>query len=436
MLKLIKRSVNHPFKLLAVFGFCVALTVDFFRGFEYVILQADGRNDYVTQAEEMLRGWSYMLSHPNPLGHGIGFSLLIALTFWISDSTSFVMIKILFAICHGASAYLIARIGFQIGLKKPFWVLASVFYAVDPFVLFSVSDVTTEPIVTLFVLYWAFLFLRVMKGRNLDNLHILLFSLSGFYSVFARPNSILPFAMIATFIFYKWIKAGVSKVVLSFSVSIFSSLLIVYEFTLTKLYAGFVFLSPAGGYNAEVMCSKVFVPQYLGFISQAENTRINNWVYGATKSGEIFANQEVYNIPAANRELWKLGINSCLAQPLESLGVLLIKPFALWRPYVVYGAYSPTVFFASLLLWVPLTMAAIYFLTRRNLTPIQSQIRNYFLIMAVSFTISLELTPTQIRHRIAFAEPFYWLFIFWALGMFMHWNSRRKKTSELQANSS
>jgi hypothetical protein len=237
--------------------------------------------------------------------------------------------------------------------------------------------------------------------------------------------------MIATFILYKWIKARVNKVVLSFSVSIFLSLLIVYEFILTKLYAGFVFLSPAGGYNAEVMCSKVFVPQYLGFISQAENTRINNWVYGATKSGEIFANQEVYNIPAANQELWKLGIKSCLAQPFESLGVLLIKPFALWRPYVVYGAYSPTVFFASLLLWVPLTIAAIYFLARRNLNPIQSQLRNYFLIMAISFTISLELTPTQIRHRVAFAEPFYWLFFVWSASVLLNFLVKKRRMANI-----
>jgi hypothetical protein len=305
---------------------------------------------------------------------------------------------------------LLARIGFELGLKKPFWIAASIFYAIDPFILFAASDVTTEPIITLFVLYWAFLFLRVMKNGKIDYLHILLFGLSGFYSAFARPNSILPFIVIAFFMFYKWGKEGISRLVLSLSAMIFASLLLMYEVILTKLYAGFVFLSPAGGYNAEVMCSKVFVPQYFGFISQAENTRINNWVYGATKSGEIFANQEVYNIPAANQELWKLGIKSCLAQPLESLGVLLIKPFALWRPYVVYGAYSPMVFFASLLLWVPLTIAAIYFLTRRNLNPIQSQLRNYFLIMAISFTISLELTPTQIRHRVAFAEPFYWIF--------------------------
>jgi hypothetical protein len=415
MIRTLDFSEHKLFKILGVFGLCIALGVDFFRGFEYVILQADGRNDYVTQAEEMLRGWSYMVTNPNPLGHGIGFSLLIALTFLISNSTSFVILKILFAVCHGTSAYLLARIGFELGLKKPFWIAASIFYAIDPFILFAASDVTTEPIITLFVLYWAFLFLRVMKNGKIDYLHILLFGLSGFYSAFARPNSILPFIVIAFFMFYKWGKEGISRLVLSLSAMIFASLLLMYEVILTKLYAGFVFLSPAGGYNAEVMCSKVFVPQYLGFISQAENTRINNWVYGATKSGEIFANQEVYNIPAANQELWKLGIKSCLAQPLESLGVLLIKPFALWRPYVVYGAYSPTVFFASLLLWVPLTIAAIYFLTRRNLNPIQSQLRNYFLIMAISFTISLELTPTQIRHRVAFAEPFYWLFFVWVV---------------------
>ena len=417
MVKIFSAANRQAFVAIGLLGFCVALSVDFIRGFEYVILQADGKNDYVTQAQEMQRGWSYMLANPNPLGHGIGFSLLIALTFMVTHSTSFILIKILFAICHGTSAYLIARIGFQLNLQKPLWIAASILYSIDPFILFAASDVTTEPIVTLFVLYWGFLYLRVIKSEKLDYLHVLLFALSGFYSVFARPNSLLPFAAIAFFMFYKWTKAGISKKILSLSATLFVSLLFTYEIFLTKLYAGFVFLSPAGGNNAEVMCSTEYVPQYLGFISSAENTRINNWVYGATKSQEILANQITYNIPALNRELWRLGIDSCLSHPFESTGVLLIKPFALWRPYVVYGAYSPAVFFASLILWVPLTIAAIYFLTRRNLEPIQIQFRNYFLIMAAAFTISLELTPTQIRHRVAFAEPFYWLFFAWAVAL-------------------
>jgi hypothetical protein len=419
-------SEKQIFRLIGIFGFMVALVVQGIRGFQYVILQHDGRNDYVTQAKEMVLGWNFMLENPNLLGHGMGFSALIAAIFKLTNSESFLLLKVIFAVLHALSVLFVARLGFSLGIKRRYWISAAIFFAVDPFVLFAVSDVTTEPIVTFFVLYWAYLYVCVDSLEKLKIIHLPLYTITCFYSVIARPNSLL--AVIAlSFLFYlKWKQMELPTRKVIGAGSFFLFLLTIYHVILFKLYKGFVFLTPVGGYNAEVMCSKEFVPQYIGLISKNENSRINDWVYGITKGPEILAGQSSLDVSQLNRELWQIGIAKCLENPIESLFVLAIKPFALWRPYVVFGAYSPAVFFASLIVCVPLLTAGVYFLTRRNLEDSGKLLKVYFLVMAAAFTISLELTPTQIRHRVAFAEPFLWIFFFWTVSRFISLRTKKQ----------
>jgi len=411
-------------------AFLVAIVVDFVRGFEYVILQSDGRNDYLTQANEMVLGLNYMIQNPNQLGHGIGFSYLIALTFIITGSQSLVTVKIIFAIFHGLTAYLISKIGQDIGLKRYGWLIASSFYMLDPFVLFSTSDITTEPITALAVVYWAYLFLRSENKGFPTFIHLCTFAFTGFFLVTARPNAILPLLVITFFLIRKWVQESNKKSHIISASLLFVLPLTIYEAIISRIYKGFVFLSPAGGINAEFMCSKEFVPQYIGFISNSENHRINNWWYGASKVNEVIESQKYLSVPKINSELWQIGINKCLESPLESIFVLLVKPFALWRPYVVYGAYGSTVFWLSLLLWVPLTISMIYFVLRKNLSLSQSLLRKYFLIIAFSFTISLQITPTQIRHRVAFAESFYWIFFAFAASKILTMYSSKRQLSK------
>jgi hypothetical protein len=406
-------KIKSDFKLsllLGLFAFLVAVTVDFIRGFEYVILQADGRNDYVTQANEMLQGFKYMVENPNPLGHGIGFSFLIASTFAITGSESFILLKLLLALCHGTSALLLSKLGQKIQLPRPAWIAATILYSLDPFILFAVSDVTTEAITTLAVIYWAYLYLNTDLQTKFLKLHAMIFFFSSFFLVTARPNSILPFAVMSVLLVLRWRYEGINFKTLAILFQFFLTPLIIFEYLISKIYNGFVFLSPAGGVNAEFMCSKEFVPQYIGLISQSENTRINNWWYEASKSSEILANQGSFSIPKLNSELWQIGIQKCLDDPITSLAVLALKPIALWRPYVVYGAYGPSIFLISTLVWVPLSIVTLYVLYKRTSLKQMQLLKNYFIILAVTFTISLEITPTQIRHRVAIAEPFYWLF--------------------------
>ena len=128
-------SEKQIFRIIGIFGFMVALVVQGIRGFQYVILQHDGRNDYVTQAKEMVLGWNFMLENPNLLGHGMGFSVLIAAIFKLTNSESFLLLKVIFAVLHAVSALFVARLGFSLGLKRRYWISAAMFFAIDPFSL-------------------------------------------------------------------------------------------------------------------------------------------------------------------------------------------------------------------------------------------------------------------------------------------------------------
>jgi hypothetical protein len=52
----------------------------------------------------------------------------------------------------------------------------------------------------------------------------------------------------------------------------------------------------------------------------------------------------------------------------------------------------------------------------------------------LGFTISLLMTPTQIRHRVAFAEPFYWIFFIVFMSEFLNGKTAQAIGSKLRFN--
>jgi hypothetical protein len=104
---------------------------------------------------------------------------------------------------------------------------------------------------------------------------------------------------------------------------------------------------------------------------------------------------------------------------MQSLGVLAIKAIALWRPFTVFGAYGFEIFLVSLIIWLPLSIFAVKFLCSKLHSISERKLRIFFLLLSISFTMSLLLTQTQVRHRVAFAEPFYWIFALHALEIYL-----------------
>lgn len=400
---------------LGICGTFFAFTVTVLRGIENTGIQ--DAVDYVSQGRSMLHGWTFMQSNPDLFQRPLALPFVVAATFLLTNSSSLLLTKILLAIGHGTSTYLMARIGKQMGLRKPLWLLGAICFSLDPFIFFSATDVQTESITTLIVLYWAFLYLAPLVHTRSAKVHVICFLFTGFLAISMRPNFVLPFAFIAIILCVRWIQQGVRLSLLVLSTSIFLSLISFYEVLLTRLYGGFVFLSPIGGWNAVFTCRTEFMPQYLGIASSRQNASINSWVGTHLKETitGILTNHPNLPTSALNHELYNVGISTCLKNPIQSAGVLIVKIFALWRPFTVFGAYSFKIFLFSLLLWVPLTIVTIWFIAHRRLSTTNILLRNYFVILATAFTISLLLTPTQIRHRIAFAEPFYWLFLMYFL---------------------
>jgi len=403
------RNIPVPIFLAALAG-SSSLILSFARGIESTSIPDAG--GYIQQALSFTKGISYTFENPDLFTHGIGFSFLMALIFLMTDSTSLLYFKILIALSHGASVFLFYKIGERYINSRRLLISCTLLFTFDPFIILATSDIQTEPITTFLTLFWLYLYLREKDNEKKSWFLVLAFAVSGFYTVIMRPNSLLPFLLIAVLLYRKWIRVKLNSYLLSLSIFVFTSLLAGYEIFISILYSGFVFLTPIGGISSAYMCRKEFIPQYLGIASKSQNDAINVWSKGGGGISEVIISNEGNSISNLDSELYKMGRESCLSNPIESLGVLFLKASALWRPFTVFGAYSLTVFLLSFLVWVPLTIAAIRFVTRKNLTKDGKLLRNFFLVLSIGYTISLLLTPTQIRHRIAFAEPFYWIFFF------------------------
>ncbi len=413
---------------LGLFASLVALCLAIFRGINQTF-QNDAQG-YVTEARGMHNGWVYMQENPGLFGHGFGFTGLIFLTLLVTNLKSLVLMKMLLVVGHGIAAYLVARIGIEIGLRERYWVSASIFFALDPFLIFAATDVQTESVTTLIVLWWCLLYISPTNGKIKPQLLLTIYFLSGAYLVLVKPNTLLPFTFLSIAMYFRFRNGGVSKTVFVFSVGLFLSVISLYHVFLFKLYSGFVFLSTAGGSSAQFMCRTEFIPQFLGFVSAAENERINAIGVQSTTSSDLLLANPTLTIPQTNKILAGIGLDTCLANPVSSIWVLMVKTFALWRPFTVFGAYGMEVFIFSLLLWLPLTLVTIWFLFNKQMSTKCFLLKKYFVIISIGFTLSLLLTPTQIRHRVAFAEPFYWLFFFYFLQIAIATKSKRR--SEIQ----
>lgn len=428
----VKMDSNIP-AAIGLLGTLTAFSLTYIRGIENISFP--DAEAILEQAHGITRGWTFMLSHPllqsNPLHIQFpsGLPAILAFTFFVTNSTSLLLIKILLAISHGFSTYLVARIGQQMGLKRIFWALAAFGFSLDPFILSPATDIQTESITTLFVLWWAFLYLSPVKSKNQTLIRVIGFPLTGFIAVSVRPNIIVPFLLVAVVMFISWHRDSIKIRFLIISGTVFVGLITLFEVFLTRLYQGFVFLAPNGGLNSVLTCRTEFIRQYLGSASNAENIRINNWYYTYLEdmTTRILAKQDVVSVPALNHELYSVGISSCLAHPINSIEMMVLKVFALWRPFTVVGAYDLKILLFSLFLWVPLTIATVWFMANSNLSKSNRMLRNYFALLAIGFTLSLLPAATQIRHRIAFAEPFYWLFFAFIVSQILaKWTQHRR----------
>jgi len=409
-------NLNEPLAYgIAFFAFLCALTLSYLQGIETT--RYPDAPLFIEQASGILKGWESMKLNSLIFLSPLGFTSTLALSFFLSQSSSLILFKIILAIIHGLSTFLVASIGKSIGMPKKFWFLAAFCFSLDPFILISALDIQVETLVTFLVLWWGYLLILKPKSYFQQNLQAIGFGVSGFFAVSIRPNILIPFSLLALMMFYSWRSKPFGKILITKSLLSFFSPLIIFEILISKLYGGFVFLAANGGLNTVLTCREQFLSQYTGLISRATNVEINQTYYAQLQQikESILLQNPGISFSDLNREYLSLGVETCFQDPGKSAVVLVVKSIALWRPFTVIGAYGITISLLSLLIWLPLSFATIWFLVRKHSNRNASEVSKYFLILAIGFTVSLIPSSTQIRHRVAFVEPYYWLFGVYAL---------------------
>jgi len=384
---------------------------------------------FIKQANAMNSGFQYMENNPDEMQFPFGLPTIIAIMFRIQGSDSLMTSKLILICFHVAALICFTLIVRKIIVNPKIQFITILAFSFDPFILSQAIDLQTEPITTFFILWWCYVYLSEIRETKRGFLTIVLFYLSGIFEVITRPNSLIPFIGIGVLVFMKHRK---SEMLLKFhllGMSIFLGGLLIFQAFLWTVFGGFFFLAANGGQNLVLACRHEFVPQYLGLASESQNQDINAWYFQYLNDiiSKIMSDQTMVSIPQLNKELFKIGFENCTNNLLETTGLIVLKVFGLWRPSTVFGAYGATIFVLSILIWLPLSIAACVYMLRKTSDLYQQEFKYFIITLWVLFTISLFPSATQIRHRIAFSEPFLWIIAGLLLSNFL----KRKHDKEI-----
>ena len=98
-------------------------------------------------------------------------------------------------------------------------------------------------------------------------------------------------------------------------------------------------------------------------------------------------------------------------------------------PFVAFGAYGLSTFILSMLILGTLLAGTIMFLMMLK-SRTERMFMQIFLVASAAFTLSILVTPTQIRHRIAFSESLMWICCFMLINRFLTKRQQRVSTHE------
>jgi hypothetical protein len=390
--------------ILGFYAFAISISYSLVRGIGQTYSQDS--LDYISIADNLSNGLSWIFSNPDSFAKPLGLPILLALLKFIAGGAYILCFKILMAIFHGLTIFLACRIMQKLQIKSLLIIVVAFLMASDPLILSSTTDVTTETIATLTITYWLYWSILLFTNQKPSMIEELFFVVLSILCILTRPNYFFVFigVLVGTKLILK------SGKILTRPIAIMFFLLLIYELFVCFLYGGFLFLAPGSGLGIYFLCKGQLNPQSLGILSSSKNSELNSWVLDSLDSASMaFRSQSTSaSFIDFNQFLTKEGIAYCINNPGEGFLTTLAKVFGTWRPYVAFGAYGYVTFIASLVILTLITFCSIRFLISRK-TKIEKFLASILVWTGLFFTITIIVTPTQIRHRIAFAETILWI---------------------------
>lgn len=269
-----------------------------------------------------------------------GYPLLIAGVWFISGEGNIFALKCFNILCHSISSYLTYRIasGVLTGRKA---MLAAVIFACNPFSLFMVSTISTEPLTTLLFL----LFVISLTGKN-NYLKYFSLIISLLLIVSTRPEY---FFVVTPILAALIVIRSTSKILRNQSLVALVMLLIsifAWGNANTKATGDFIPFTDAANYHLWVGSTEMIRENYaiqqlgnLDFDTVQYNRLIDQIELKKSQWGENYAKGSLKD----RQELWWNAYSANVTQmglPNYFL-LLLYKGVVFWRPFLNPGSYTP-----------------------------------------------------------------------------------------------
>jgi hypothetical protein len=386
------------------YAFFLSLVLSFFRGFNSSFSQDS--KDYISGAENLQNGLIWMFNNPDQFAKPLGLPFQVLVLKIIFGSSWLVIYKIIAACLHAITAALVIKICQAIGVRRNLSFICGLLFASDPLVIFSTTDLTTETIATLTITFWSYWALMKIKNEKISKISKINFIILSSLCIATRPNYLF---ILLSILILLVIKNNI-EVLKSIEIISFSAILCAFQVFVCLLYKSLILLAPGSGLGMYFFCRGNLNQQAVGLLDSERNASINSWVLQSlTNQNDIFFSRNPESgFVAFNQYLSMTGLKYCLDNPSEGLVAIFLRAVGNWRPFVAFGAYGVTTFLMSLLVLGTLLVGTIIFILRVK-SKLETTFMHIFLVASAAFTLSILVTPTQIRHRISFSESLMWI---------------------------
>lgn len=333
-----------------------------------------------------------------------GYPFTIATVWKITGISGISILKLLNVFFHIASSYLVFKIS-KLGIRHANSLFCAFLYAVNPFSLYQLSGISTEPLITF--LFLAFTYLLLSKPTPIN---VVLVSVTALSCIATRPEymfAIVPIIIIKFF----WQRAGLESLIRGLvALTVLTLALSFWGYSNKRATGDFIILTDATNYQLWMGSTDVIFNNYPLKISnndfnQRQSVSLNNEIQIQKEAwGEKYTNATVKE----RSDLWGEALN----ERIHSIGLLkysketLAKGVVFWRPFLSPASYSFEVVLLSLLIFSPITIFTVVGIVsywRRN------ELKSMILIFGITLcvlTIVHMLQMPDIRYRIPVFMPF------------------------------
>lgn len=379
--------------------------------------------DYTNGAKNFLNGQGPLLSGTWPYFRPPGYPFLIALAWKITGTESISLLIATNCFLHVLNAFLAGIIS-KILFGRNSQSVVTALYLVNPFLLYQLAGIQTEPIITslsLIYLLTALFFISNSKKQSYK-LSYFLILLNAFVVVVAtsiRPEYLLIFILFIPVVLFlaRLSRAQLLLSLILWLIPICLSLLM-WNLHLRARVGGFVILTDATGFQFWQGTTTLAFDAYVKYFwNRPQVDLMTQW--GAHISNLINQFQAEYQWSELSimqkAHLWQgLALENIKSNPLQVLGIFAIKFVFFLRPFLLPSAYGVTLFLVSFT-WYAIWFSIIWIAIRkilREMKIMKSDKELWFAFLIFFFlanscnTLVHTIQMADLRYRIPLLEPY------------------------------